>query len=106
MNTKNFICEYETEIYPDFSDEFEKNLYRLKDRYGLSISFLFGSGLCIEYDSDKYSLESGKNDAIATIRDNKTGNILYFLVNNYDSISLNLGSDNSELVSLKIYNVL
>ena len=105
MNTKNFICKSETEIYPDYDDEFEKNLCRLKDRFGLTITFLYSSGISIDYDSDRYTLEQGKNDAIATIRDNKTGNILYFLVNNFDRISLVLGNTGNELVNLKIYNI-
>ncbi len=106
MNTKNFICESVTEIYPDFDEELERNLNKLKDRYGLDITFLFGSGINISYDADRYTLEAGKNDAIATIRDNKTGNILYFLVNNFDRISLVLGNSRDELINLKIYDVL
>lgn len=106
MRTGNFICESETEIYPEFDDELERNLCKLKDRYGLSINFLFSSGISIDYDADRYTLEAGKNDAIATIRDNKTGNILYFLMNKFDRISLVLGNTMDELVNLKIYNVI
>ena len=106
MRIKKFICESETEIYPDFDEELEKNLCRLKDRYGLEIAFLFGSGISIDYDADRYTLEAGKNDAIVTIRENKTGNILYFLMNKFDRISLVLGNSGDELVNLKIYNVL
>jgi hypothetical protein len=106
MRTKNFICESETEIYPDFDEDFERNLCKLKDRYGLIITFLFGSGISIDYDADRYTLEEGKNDAIATIRDNKTGNILYFLMNKFDRLSLVLNHTMDELVNLKIYNVL
>lgn len=101
---KTFIYNSENDIFPDYDEELEKNLFKLKDRFGLDISFLYSEGLSITYDSDKYILESGKFDSMVVIRDNKTGDILYYLINYFDRISLVLGNS-TELVKLKIYNV-
>lgn len=98
---KNIIIRRD-DIFPDYTEELEKNLKNLKNRFGIEIQFLFSEGLSISYDPNKWLVDCRSGDSLVIFKDQKSKLDLLCLKNKPSYLALCF-SDDSELLTFKKY---
>ena len=99
---KNIVIKRD-DIFPDWSEELEEKLKKLKNKFGIEIQFLFSEGLSISYDSTRWLADNRRSGgSLVIFKDQKSKLDLLYLKNKPDRIALCF-SDDSELLTFKKY---
>lgn len=99
---KEFVIKRD-DIFPDYTEEMEKTLNKLNDRFGINIRFLFSDGLSISYDDSRWEADTKRSSSyLAIFKDTKSRLDILFLTNQSDEIILSL-EDGTKLLTLKKY---